>query len=1483
MASAPTRQSYQSNSTDNPEKPEAREDVNKAARDYGEEGLAVLPTPVGEKEAKITGWPSLVLGPEAIDEYFPPGKQLNIVRVNGTNSSGRGDLDLDRPEALKVANYLIPDGILRFGREGGTLGHIEVRFADTVPRTIQYELSGEGDDQMVVELRADGSQTLLPPSVYPNGDRCVWQEGEVLEAHAVTLRGYAEDIAVSALLLMNYPGEGARHQFWLGAIGMLIKARHPVERVRRIVEATARCANDREWRNRLKIIDTTTTKFMLGERIAGRQKLAKVAPDVPQILKHWLGIGKITDSGLPHIVTNDRPLREVSDEATDALLAANEPPEIFGRSGNLARLAQDAEGRPVIQDVDKDRLRHRMTRTAEFLKVGEDMQHVYPPDAVVADVLAAKGFYFPELVGITQSPALRPSGTVLDRTGYDTETGLIYVPEEKVDVEVPFEPTEEDVEHSVALLKELYIDFPFVDESSFANMLALTMTPILRPAYTGPTPLAVIDKPSPGTGASLLSEVVCAIATAQPAAMMSPPDNDEETRKQVTAVLRTGRPIIVIDNLGSELKNASWSRVLTSTTWEDRILGHSRVATLPQRSTWITSGNNVRLGGDVPRRCYWIRMDAKLEKPWDRKPEQFIHPNLLDWVSEVRGDLLGAILTLARNWYSIGKPQWSGRPPGSFEGWARTVGGILQAAGVPGFLGNADEMFDKVVAGVGEWESFLVAWRENFGENDITTKWLVEHLEDEDAGDDLRDVLPAELAFLLADGGALVTRKFGEAFAKKENVRHGDCGLYIYRGGTYKNSVTWAVAADTPSGGPKGDGTQSSGESVSQVTHRPVGPGKVGKKQQDVIPKYQEGAKSELPLESQPSESPDSPDSPEQGIEQAQGDARMSQDTDEGGSDNVVDLRSHSSEFYTYVADESLLSRCVDDIREAGDDVGLDLETTSLNWWEGEIRIIAVTTVSGSTWLVDAFKVSPEALESLYRVLEEKHVIIHNAAFDAPYLLRAGCNLKRVGCTKVLSRLRFAGADNIQHSLVDVVKRHATSAAVAKIKAGEVDHLIWSQPTIGRAGLEYAANDSRYLIGIYRDEVRTIEREKMGEVAGLEERFLNVVAEASATGMPVNPERWGAVIEEAIERKRVLAEQLDGLLDEDVDVPEEFANRNAGRDDVGKINWASTEQKVWAVESLSLAVPTKWDHKKKAEKKTLDKDHLHLIDHPIAEALREYQAIANFPTTFANAIEERFADGWVFPDWQQLQARTGRMSCCSPTMHNMPRKSKLREAIVAPDGYRLIALDFSQIEPRVLAAISRDRALLKAFRGKKDIYRFVASKVTSTPMEAVSKTTRDVFKTIVLGLIYGMGEYGLTLRIHRDIDPDIPAERIVAYRDGFFAAFPEASEWRENLEAEFRNGSTETRTILGRRRMNVETPRQRWNAPIQGAACDAFKLAAAMLHERMDEVGAFKIIALIHDEVVLLVPEARVDVVEEWACKTMAEAAAEPTHTDRGR
>jgi len=219
---------------------------------------------------------------------------------------------------------------------------------------------------------------------------------------------------------------------------------------------------------------------------------------------------------------------------------------------------------------------------------------------------------------------------------------------------------------------------------------------------------------------------------------------------------------------------------------------------------------------------------------------------------------------------------------------------------------------------------------------------------------------------------------------------------------------------------------------------------------------------------------------------------------------------------FALVETEEALARCVSAVKEV-ERVGVDFETTGFAWWKDEIRVISLTTPTKKTFVVDVSKVD---VAPLYEVLEGVHLIAHNAVFDIPFLKRNGCNPAKVSCTKVLSRLRWAGRDDVQHSLDDVIRRH-TSRFEAK---GEVDHDVWKQSTLPEEALVYAANDTKPLLAVYDDELRVLERVKMSKVAELEEKFLAVVIEAAATGLPVDPTKWGAVIQEAVERKRELAE-----------------------------------------------------------------------------------------------------------------------------------------------------------------------------------------------------------------------------------------------------------------------------------------------------------------------------------------------------------------------
>jgi hypothetical protein len=426
--------------------------------------------------------------------------------------------------------------------------------------------------------------------------------------------------------------------------------------------------------------------------------------------------------------------------------------------------------------------------------------HVDPPRNVVQDVMSVPHLPFPPLIGVPRTPFFRPDGAIVNECGYDAATRLYYVPAGNgFEVNIPEEPSRAELKTAVSLLDEAIGDFPYVDTPSAANALALLLTPIMRNVIPGPVPLALIDKPTPGTGGSLLAEVVSVAATGSPAGLMSAPRDDEEVRKQITSALMRGNLVVTLDNVEGVLHAPSLSRALTSEFWEDRVLGRSEMIRVPQRATWVASGNNLQVGGDLPRRCYWIRLDARVERPWERGG--FQHPNLKTWASENRAGLVTALLTLGRAWFAEGSPASSDtQAMGGFEGWSRTIGGVLEVAGVNGFLGNLGEMYERAADGMNEWAAFLSAWRDAYGEAGLTTKQIAADLHAEERAG-LRAALPDEFGLIDPDRPDKgLTRRLGKAFAKREGRRHGPEGLHLKRAGSKDNATQWAVrvAPETP-------------------------------------------------------------------------------------------------------------------------------------------------------------------------------------------------------------------------------------------------------------------------------------------------------------------------------------------------------------------------------------------------------------------------------------------------------------------------------------------------------------------------------------------------------------------------------------------------------------------------------------------------------------------------------------------------------------
>ena len=500
------------------------------------------------------------------------------------------------------------------------------------------------------------------------------------------------------------------------------------------------------------------------------------------------------DTTLPKVITTSRHLRHQVEDTLNALKKSNNPPHIFRRSGILTRISNDEKGIPFTDPMKLDAVRGKIERAANFvIETSKGESPISPPMDVTKDICSLGEWDFPALTSITESPVLRMDGSILTQPGYDDATGLYYAPAKGLSVpDIPDNPTELELQNAINLVTEILCDFPFDSDASMANAYGAMIAPVLRPAIHGPAPLPIIDKPQAGTGASLITDVFSIISTGHMAAMMGMPSTEEEWEKKLSSHLLAGRSFCAIDNIRGKLYSDTLSRYLTSTKVSIRELGKSSDIRLENNMTIVANGNNVSLGGDMPRRCYQIRLDAMVARPWMRELN-FKHPVLREWVSSERGNIIAAILTIAKAWFSAGKPLKSGASIlGGFEDYCRIIGGVLQFMGIDGFMTNLISMYEKMDTDTPQWENFMESWLEVFHEKPTTVADLKRELL---INPDLAAALPEELELSTTAGGKDYNKRMGAALRRHNMVRMPNGLMIINTEEKYKHAILWAVVS----------------------------------------------------------------------------------------------------------------------------------------------------------------------------------------------------------------------------------------------------------------------------------------------------------------------------------------------------------------------------------------------------------------------------------------------------------------------------------------------------------------------------------------------------------------------------------------------------------------------------------------------------------------------------------------------------------------
>lgn len=368
-------------------------------------------------------------------------------------------------------------------------------------------------------------------------------------------------------------------------------------------------------------------------------------------------------------------LHEVADAAVKAI-----SPKVFARNGVLCEVVTN--DRTVISDLETARVQDLMSGSANWVKHdGEKGLAEISAPLPVATIVHARRSHLKIriLEAVSSSPIFLADGSILSQRGYNAQARVFLEP--SVSVDVADEPSQADAVAAVDVFRDLLADFSFASPADFSSWLAVVLSPLVKAATkNAPAPLTCISASSPGAGKTMLANLAALIVTGEGAEIRPyNPRDPSEWGKRLTSFVKAASPISMFDNCNGPIGDEGLDRLVTSSTWSDRILGASEAPPLPNVTTWVATGNNIEPVGDTVRRVLMVRLEVDTEKPQERT--DFARKDLEEYVKGERGPLLSAALTILRAYHCAGRPDQNLSSWGSFTTWSRLVRGALVFAG----------------------------------------------------------------------------------------------------------------------------------------------------------------------------------------------------------------------------------------------------------------------------------------------------------------------------------------------------------------------------------------------------------------------------------------------------------------------------------------------------------------------------------------------------------------------------------------------------------------------------------------------------------------------------------------------------------------------------------------------------------------------------------------------------------------------------------
>jgi hypothetical protein len=462
--------------------------------------------------------------------------------------------------------------------------------------------------------------------------------------------------------------------------------------------------------------------------------------------------------------------------ARKRLIAANqEDPKVFIRPEGPVKLVERPLGlitSPIKKKAQYQVALEECLKFRQYIKSSDTVRGVAPFPDVIEGIMGRDLGCFHALDRIVRVPVFAADGSLRTEKGYHPELQCYLDPRMEFRP-VPDVITEEHLDEACSWLFEAIRDFSFSDAfdgndelpiridgdndqqghpmpnlargvSSRTHTYAAIMQGFMRNCINGPTPIYAIDKPVAGEGAGFLTDVISYILEGGKPFAGTMQKNIDEFKKEIVATLLSSTNIAFYDNVDFHIDNPVLAAALTAGNFRGRILGLSQNADVPIRLLWIIAGKNLSMTAELMRRVVPIKLDSAMEHPERDRPPSWYKHRLHDFLTDNRDKLVWACHVIGKNWFQKGCPKGKASLE-SFNDYAAVMGGVLEAAGLPGFLGNRDRYLgDKSIDDDSE-KNFVAELYKRYNGHEVELKIIIGDMLGDLASTALGDLLGSDL------------------------------------------------------------------------------------------------------------------------------------------------------------------------------------------------------------------------------------------------------------------------------------------------------------------------------------------------------------------------------------------------------------------------------------------------------------------------------------------------------------------------------------------------------------------------------------------------------------------------------------------------------------------------------------------------------------------------------------------------------------------